>query len=951
MKLSLPFFCVALLGVGIMPVAAAGPRSFSEGTNLDRTEVEPAIAPDPSSINRSKEDDRAQWWAIASASDREKPIEQKPSSQSEELEVKLAIENLDRKPNSDLTLDPEYNRDRAAPTPNIEPTAQPKEPTAEIPKLDEIEQHNTNVEGFFQRSQASFTFSENVQISQSVVQVTGVQLNPTPAGLEVILETAAGQVLRANTRTSGTTLIAEISNAQLALPGGGEFKAENPFEGITSVTVTNVDANSIRISITGQERLPIADVIRSASGLTLSVTADEEINITVTARQATPYLAPNASTATRTDTPIRDVPQSIQVIPQEVIEDQQAIRAEDALRNVSGITFDGGGEGQGLSIAIRGFSNAPVLTNGFREYGAIQGSELLPDTANIERIEVLKGPASILFGEVQPGGVINVVTKLPLSTPFYEGEVQLGNYGFARPRLDISGPLTSDGSLLYRLNAVYEHSEGFRDFDQDIDRVLVAPVITWKISDRTDFTVLLQYSDIQQPLDFGRIAVGDRLLDTPRRRIFGEPDDSTKIQLFTVGYDFEHRFSDNWKFRNAFRYSDRHTEQRFASFPFTFDEATGIAERYYGGFDLDSKNYSLQTNIVGNFATGSVKHTLLAGVDLNRLDDEGIGRLDFGLPTPLNVFDPVYGSVPRPEFQNIPGFFDQKLEVNRIGVYLQDQIAVLDNLKLLAGIRYDTVEQTIGSLEGFFRSTDVKNTETNDAFTPRVGIVYQPIPEISLYGSYSRSFLPVTATSADGSLLAPEEGEGFEFGLKTELFQNRLSATLAYFDITKKNVATTDPNDSFFSIATGEQRSRGVELDLSGEILPGWNIIGGYAYTDAEVTKDNAIEVGNRLIGVPKHSASMWTTYTIQTGELQGLGFGIGFNYVGEREGDLDNSFQLDSYFLTDAAIFYRRDNWRFAINVKNIFNTDYSPGTPNGRTRIEVGEPLRVIGSFSVQF
>ncbi|MEG4344219.1 TonB-dependent siderophore receptor [Microcoleus sp. A003_D6] len=943
MKLYLSLACVALLSVGIAPSLAAE-AAKEDLTESDRSR---SIAPAPIEIHRESEELPQQESAIATGLQPELPIQVKSLIKSQKLETKQTEEDEFRQPNPQLTQNISNNDDRSTSIANPPPFAAALSiPATSIHKVNEIQQPSTSAEGLLPR-QPSFSFSSGVQISQSVVQVTGVRLNSTPEGLEVLLDTASGQVLQANTRAEGKTLIAEIANAQLALPGGGEFNAENPFEGISSVTVTAVDGNSIRISITGQENLPTAGVVKSDSGLVLSVST-KEIQITVTARQQTPYRAPNASTATRTDTPTRDIPQSIQVIPQEVIQDQQVIRAEEALNNVSGVTFEGGAEGQGLDIVLRGFTGAPVLTDGFREYG-LASSELLPDTANIDRIEVLKGPASILFGEVQPGGVINVATKQPLSNPFYEGEVQLGNYGFGRPRLDISGPLTSDGSLLYRLNTVYEHSEGFRDFEQDIDRVLVAPTIAWKISDRTDLTVRLQYSDIQQPIDFGRIAVGDRLLDTPRRRIFGEPDDSTTIQLFAVGYDFEHRFSDNWKFRNAFRYSDRNTQQRFASFPFEFDEATGIAQRSYGGFDLEFKNYSLQTNFVGNFATGSVRHTLLLGVDLNRLNDEEIGRLDFAALTPFNVFDPVYGAFPRPGFDTIPIFLNKKVESDRLGVYLQDQISLFDNLKLLAGIRYDTVEQTIGSIEGFSAPSDVKTTETNDAFTPRVGIVYQPIPEISLYGSYSRSFLPVTTAAADGSLLQPEKAKGFEFGLKTELFQNRISATLAYFDITKQNVATSDPNNSFFSIATGEQRSRGVELDLSGEILPGWNIIGAYAYTDAEVTKDNAIEVGNGLSNVPEHSGSLWTTYTIQSGDLQGLGIGVGFNYVGERQGDLENTFQLDSYFLTNAAIFYRRDNWRFAINVKNLFNVDYSQGT-NGRYRIEVGEPLRVIASFSIQ-
>jgi iron complex outermembrane recepter protein len=228
--------------------------------------------------------------------------------------------------------------------------------------------------------------------------------------------------------------------------------------------------------------------------------------------------------------------------------------------------------------------------------------------------------------------------------------------------------------------------------------------------------------------------------------------------------------------------------------------------------------------------------------------------------------------------------------------------------------------------------------------------VYQPTKEISLYGSYSQSFTPSTVRAFNGNPLKPERGEGYEVGVKADLDRGRLFATLAYFDIAKQNVATSDPNNPLFSIATGEQRSRGLELDVTGQIAPGWNLIASYAYTDARVSRDNLIPVGNRLLGVPENSLSLWTTYQIQQGNLQGLGAGFGFNYVGDRQGDLNNTFNLGSYFLTNAALFYRRDNWKAAINFKNIFNVDYS-NSPFTNTRIDVGEPFTVVGSLAVEF
>jgi iron complex outermembrane receptor protein len=205
-----------------------------------------------------------------------------------------------------------------------------------------------------------------------------------------------------------------------------------------------------------------------------------------------------------------------------------------------------------------------------------------------------------------------------------------------------------------------------------------------------------------------------------------------------------------------------------------------------------------------------------------------------------------------------------------------------------------------------------------------------------------------------GETLKPEKGEGFEAGIKAELLNRKLSLTLAYFDLKKQNVAVADPQFFGFSIASGEQRSRGVELDVVGEILPGWNVIASYAYTDAEVTKDTVLaNIGSRLSNIPKHSASLWTNYEIQTGSLKGLGFGVGFNYVGERFGGLPTSYRADAYFLTNAGVFYRTGKWRFAVNVKNLFDVDYVQAlSQSSRVRTNYpGEPLSVIGSISFEF
>ena len=363
-------------------------------------------------------------------------------------------------------------------------------------------------------------------------------------------------------------------------------------------------------------------------------------------------------------------------------------------------------------------------------------------------------------------------------------------------------------------------------------------------------------------------------------------------------------------------------------------------------------SFELQTNVVGEFSTGSIDHTLLAGVDLNRRRDDGtVARGDLSVINVLNIFDPDYDSLVTPDFDTAPVVLSSEGNIDSLGIYLQDQITLLDNLKLLVGLRYDTADQE--SLNANFRNpVGTETSRFDDAFSPRVGLVYQPIEEVSLYASYSQSFAPNFGNTADGEPLEPERGEQFELGTRAELLEGRLVANLALFNITKENVATTDPDEPLFSIAVGEQRSRGVELDVIGEILPGWDIAANYAYTDTEITEDNDGLEGNQLFGVPEHNANLWTTYDIQTGPLSGLGLGIGINFVGERFGDNANSFKLDSYFLTNAAISYQRDNWQAGLNFRNLFDVNYIESAENSRTgEINPGEGFTVVGSVSIEF
>ncbi|PPS45605.1 TonB-dependent siderophore receptor [Chroococcidiopsis sp. TS-821] len=782
----------------------------------------------------------------------------------------------------------------------------------------------------------------------SIVEITNVQLN-TDAGVEVVLITSE-QLSVPATFTIGNTLIADIPNAILRIRDRSEFEVFEPTAEIASIRVSNL-LGQVRIAITGTEAPPTAEISTATQGLVVSVVPasveDDTIEILVTGEPEDGYFIPNASTATRTDTPILNIPQSIQVIPRQVLADQQVTQLEEALQNASGVIYNGTDTFSDLNYSIRGFSGTPVLQDGFRQYDFAE----IPEVANIEQIEVLRGPSSILYGEIQPGGVINVVTKQPLADPFYEAELQVGSYGLIRPRIDISGPLDNSASVLYRLNALYSRRDSFRNFDQDFEQFFISPVLTWNINERTNLALNLQLSNRERPFDGGTVAVGNGVADVPRDRIFNEPDDFIRRDFLSIGYNLNHQLSNEWSIRNAFRYTDSRVFSDRLSIPIEFDEETGILTRVFALDDFNSQNYALQTSLIGEFATGSVEHTLLFGIDLTRTHTNEFAIANF-TPFPINVFNPVYG-VDRPTFDTL--LFDRALKIDRLGVYLQDQIQLFDRLNLLLGLRYDTVNQRIDNTPALFYPGG-DTTQNDDAWTPRVGIVYQPIEYLSLYASYSQSFNPNTGVAADGNPFEPEKGEGFEVGVKAELLDGNLLATLAYFDITKQNVLTEDPNfpGLGISIATGEQQSRGIEFDLTGQIIPGWNIIASYAYTDAKITEDNTIAIGNRLPGIPLHNASLWTTYQIQNGDFAGLGFGIGFNFVGNRQGDLNNSFAVDSYFLTNAAVFYQRDHWRFALNFKNLFDVNYVGSTGNFGSRQsagEPGEPFTVIGSISVRF
>ncbi|MFQ4146061.1 TonB-dependent siderophore receptor [Chlorogloeopsis sp. ULAP02] len=834
---------------------------------------------------------------------------------------------------------------------------------AEIPHLSEIELPATSARMLVQSS-------TNSPISQEdVVTITGVKANPTDKGVEVILQTTQGEQLQITNRSAENNFIVDIPNAQLRLPNGDAFifRSEKPVEGITEITVTNVDANTVRLTVIAEKALPTVELFDDNVGLVFGITSaatamqpplqpepeqpttdtqqqqpaaqqDEPIELVVTGEQDS-YNVPNASTATRTNTPLRDIPQSIQVVPQEVLRDQNVIRLEEALRNVPGITTNVSSLYFANLFNIRGFTadQSNFLRNGLRD--RLAGNALATDFSNVERVEVLLGPASVLYGGAAPGGIINVVTKQPLQDPFYAIDATIGNYDFYRGGIDLSGPLNDSRTVLYRLNASYLDRGSFVDFYED-QKFTISPTVSFEIGQRTLLTLEAQYTDTNYTPYFGIPAVGTVLLNPngriSRNRFPGDPEGRADRVFGRIGYRLEHQFSDNWSLQNSFQVgllSDDTNERYFIPTGLRPDNRTLEGINYASSGNWET--YDLSTDLIGKFSTGSIEHQLVLGLSLNRYDYRYQDR--YGNAAPIDLFDPVYGQPGDP--LNIESTF--RNTVDSIGIYVQDTVTLTDNLKLLLGGRFD-----------LFRQILQDEDQSGDAFSPRLGIVYQPIQPISLYASYSRSFNPALGVAFDGSQFQPERGTQYEVGVKADL-NEQLSATLAFYDLTRSNVLTADTRPGVppgFSNQTGEQRSWGVELTVQGEILPGWNIIAGYAYTDAQITEDNTLPKGNRLRNIPKNAINLWTTYEIQSGDFQGLGFGLGLFFAGERQGDLGNTFQLPSYLRTDAAVFYKRDRFRAALNFRNLFNVDYFESAAS-RLRVYPGEPFTVQGTISWEF
>ena len=634
------------------------------------------------------------------------------------------------------------------------------------------------------------------------------------------------------------------------------------------------------------------------------------------------YHATRSASATRTDTAIHETPQSISVVSKDVVEDLGATRLQDALDYAGGVGRANNFGGQGLTtFTVRGFTTGEFYRNGFP---INRGYPNMPDANTIERLEVLRGPATMLYGRGDPGGTFNVVSKQPLAERTVTLGSQLNDQGMKRGTLDASGPLDEEGRLAYRLNVVGEGGDTFRDH-VETERYGVTPVITWQATDDTKVTFEGDFMRNNHPLDRGLTRFPNQR-GTPSRDTFWGDKDAGKLHNDNnmAQLRFEHVLNDNWTLGGGFQWLDGSLKGNAieANGPGSLGADGRTLQRNFNYRKLEWTDKDYQLNLTGHFSTGGFDHTLLTGIEYEDYDYKSIiQRSSAAAGTyPIDIFDPVYGQ-PRPALTRTPTHDKENLKT--YAAFVQDQVALTERLKVLAGARFERFEHDYQNYVG-------KSWQAADnAVTPRVGGIYDLTDTVAVYADAARSFKPNTGASREGGGFAPEKGKSYEMGIKWEALDRQLSVDAAIYQIEKKNVLTTDPVDNTFSVAAGQVRSRGFDLNVAGNLTPEWRVIGGYAYVDAEVTRDNTLRSGTRLMNIPRNSFSLLNVYEFQDGALKGLGLGAGGKYVDQRAGQTANTaFSMDAYTVVDLLGYYKvNERVRLNLDVKNLFNREYEEG------------------------
>lgn len=645
------------------------------------------------------------------------------------------------------------------------------------------------------------------------------------------------------------------------------------------------------------------------------------------------YAAKRTATATKTDTPLRDVPQAVTVVTQEAIKDQGMRGMADVVRYVPGMTM-AQGEGNRDQVTIRGQNTtADFFSDGIRD-----DTQYFRDLYNVDRVEALKGPNAMVFGRGGGGGVINRVTKEAGWTPIRELTLQGGSFDAKRAAVDV-GQAVNDVAA-FRLNGMYENSGTYRDY-VDLERFGINPTVTLAPSAQTTIKLGYEYFHDKRTADRGISSFRGAPVNTDLSTFFGNPDLSTSdATVNTFSALVEHKTDAGLTIRNRTRYADYDKFYQNV-FPGAVDgTGTSVSISAYNN-DTQRQNLFNQTDLIYSFQTGSVKHTLLGGLELGRQKTSNYretGRFPTNgnatsISAPLSnptIFVPV-------TFQN-NGTSDANNNATNdtVAVYVQDQIELSPQWQVIAGLRFDRF------------TTDFHNNQNgqdlsrdDNLVSPRLGLVYKPIEPLSLYASYSVSYLPssgdqfssLTATSAT---LEPEEFKNYELGAKWGVRPD-LSLTAAVYQLDRTNTTAPDPNNSAITVQTGSQRSEGFELGLNGHVTSAWQVMGGYAYQSALITsKTSAAAEGATVPLVPRHTLSLWNKYQF----TPAWGAGVGVIHQTKMYAAVDNTVTLPSFTRVDGAMYWTLDkNLSAQLNLVNLFDREYFE-TAHSNTNITPASP-----------
>lgn len=661
--------------------------------------------------------------------------------------------------------------------------------------------------------------------------------------------------------------------------------------------------------------------------------------------ESSPYVRSTSSTASKSEVPIRDEAQSVNVVTQQTLDDYQVKSLDDAMKFVSGVSQSNTLGNSKDALIKRGFGtndDGAILRDGIR---SVVGHNL---GATTDHVEVLKGPASLLYGAIEPGGLINVVSKQPQytrSTTITGSGYSEGGGTFS---VDTTGPVENTG-LAYRLVAERGHEDYWRNYGVN-EHTLVAPSLSWT-GERAKLTLAYEYNDYSSPFDRGTVFANGKPAAASYKDRLDERWAKTVGISETATAKFEYQLNDDWKTRVTYGWNNDRYSLAIAQ-PVTLTGSNLRRAANGGHYDYETRYSSL--DFIGEQQVFGQRHDILVGVDNEALDKyRGKTYRNANVASgAINITDPQYGRLGEPSTVSSTQS-NARNELTSTSVYFKDNWHLNDQWILVLGGRQQHYDQY--SDQGLGAGV-VGRDDNGDAFVPFAGVVYKPTESVSLYGNYSESFVPNDTVSDDNKTFDPEEGRSYEVGLKYNP-SDRLNVNVALFDIEKKNVVTTSTvNGLTTAELAGKVGSRGLELDVTGKLADRWDMIGTYAYTHTEILEDPENE-GKRLNNAPMHTASLYLTHHLafpeQTGQWHAGG---GARYVGERPGDNANSFWMDSYTVADA--FLRWDlptkdyKTRLQLNVDNLFDKQYYPSnTGSGQLQVNVGEPRTARLTASVTF